>query len=203
MSRYFIIVPIPESTPERLVFPLGPNDTFDTTSYNPGLTHGRAGVEEINQVRSELEADFHPFLKKLTCTKIILGICFLLIFFGMAGVGFTMVNSNMNNPAPVFIAFIVGAVCMFGCRFIYKSRVESLATECKTAAQKVLDKHNTSFTPRGLRWVLPTYFPLWVELHKDYLWAQNAGGQQPVYMPPNMYQQPQPQYQNNNLYQQA
>jgi len=201
MSRLVIIVPIPDSTPDKVVFSIDHNDRFDTSAYNPGITHGRATTEEITQVTSELESALQPFISKVGKLKCSLIVWFLLIFAVIGFFGFTFVGAM--NPVGMFGIMIGGFILMIGGRFFYRSKVDQLASDCKAVSQKIIEGHNASLASRGLRWVMPSYYPLWVELHKDYLWAQNNnnGGQQPIYMPPNMYQQPQPQDQPQPQYQ--
>jgi len=208
MSQPNLIVAVPPSTPERLVFPLkSTNQEYDTSFYNPTFTHNRAGIEEINQIAAEIRNSRKPFASRLASAN-----CWYIFFifstlFVMVGLNFLFLD--LFDPIVALAGFLLYLIVIVTSSSILRSRLLRITAESKAAAQFILDRHAASFTARGLRWVLPAHFPMWIELHKDYLLNQNVAGQ-PVYLPPNMYQQPNlvypahgqfnPQFQNPQIY---
>ncbi len=186
-----VVINVPSSTQNCLVFPLNTsNQQFDTSFYNPGYTDGRAGVEEINQVVAEIQVARAPFVAKIKSAYC----CYIaFIFIGLLAMvclnGFLIANMGPGGAGIGFICYIIFIFIRIG---TFRSSIASISKESKATCQKVIDKYSGSFSSRGLRFFLPVHFPLWIELHKDYM-LQNPG--QPIYMPPNMYQQPQPQFQ--------
>jgi len=190
-----VTIAVPPSTPERLVFPLNTsNQQFDTSFYHPGFTDGRAGVEEINQVIAEIQVARQPYVAKIKSAYC----CYILfIFLGL----FAMIALNAFliasiGPAGAFVGFVCYMIFVIIRVTTFRTSIANISKESKATAQKIIDKNAQSFSSRGLRWFLPIYFPLWIELHKDYLLGQNTA--QPIYMPPQMYQQPGPVYPPQN-----
>lgn len=202
MSRTIIITAIPASTRERLIFPLAPNNQFDTSSYNPGFTDGRASLEEINQILTEIQAARQPLvddLHKVYCTYIL---TIILGILATAVLGFILAMTL--GVFLIFVRFVLYMILLFWSMMTFRTKIIKLNEQTKAVAQKVIDNYSGSFGSRGLRWAMPMHFPMWIELHKDYLISENPG--QPIYMPPNQYQpapiypgqgQGQPQYQDN------
>jgi len=201
-TNTLIITAAPASTHERLAFPLI-NSEFDSSFYNPGFTDGRASSEEIRQILTEIQAVRRPIfadLKKSHSRYILFVIfSFLLAFcFGF------FLATFIGSVAALF-SFVLCIFLFVIVSWNLRSKIIKATQDSQAAVNQVLEKYSGSFASRGLRWSLPINFPTWIELHKDYLLSQNAGGQ-PVYMPPNMYQQQpapvyhahgQPQYQQH------
>jgi len=184
-----VIINVPSSTQNCLVFPLNTsNQQFDTSFYNPGYTDGRAGIEEINQVVAEIQVARAPFVAKIKSAYC----CYIaFIFIGLLAMvclnGLLIASIGAPGAGIGFICYIIFIFIRVS---TFRSTIAGISKDSKATCQKVIDKYSGSFTSRGLRWFLPVHFPLWIELHKDYM-LQTAG--QPIYMPPNMYQQPIPQ----------
>lgn len=184
------IISNPASTPQRLIFPLKPNQQFDTSFYNPAMTSGGASPEEINQVLTEIQAARQPIMAKIMSIQQCFILLIALSFFGMMGLTIFLILSR--SPLAGVLSFFLGLILIGLSPLILRSKTAKLTQESKAAVQQVLDQYNSYFTLRGLRWVLPDRFPRWIELHKDYLSTPNPD--QPTYTPPDMYQQPTPDY---------
>jgi len=189
-SNSRIIVAAPASTAERLIFPLR-NTEFDSSFYNPSFTDGRAGTEEIRQVLTEIQAVRQPIFANLKKAQTCYVLFVVLSLLAMFCLGFFL--AVFIDPTVAFLSFVIFLFLFVIASWNLRSKVLQAMKDSQAAVNQVLEKYSGSFSSRGLRWSLPAHFPSWIELHKDYLLSQNAGGQ-PVYMPPNMYQQPAPIY---------
>jgi len=189
-----IIIAIPPTTAYTVVFPFDAiGKRFDSGFYSPGVTDGRATIEEINHVLADIENTRRPI-----ASKIMSAICCYIISL-LAVVGcyvFGMVSIAGTSPESIpflVIGFIVAVIAVI---WVFIARVRKVNEELKTKCQEVANRHNQNFSSRGLRWHIPVHFPRWVELWKDYVnqgQGQNFPGQQPVYMPP-VQQQPYANY---------
>jgi len=167
MPRPNIII-IPSTNNFTIVFPSNSSSvTFDSTSYSPFLTDGRAQLEEINQVLREIENTKKPFTSKVN--KIICA--FVATLFIAFSCFIPMLVSVMQAGARLrsaigLIGFIMLILTIIG---ICLKEIQRINKEERKACQEIVKKVNQDFSGRGLRWHLPLYFPKWVELWKDYI----------------------------------
>jgi len=207
MTHVTHIIVIPPTTPYTVVFPHSPvTGQFDTSFYSPMLTDGRAHPEEINRVLRELEAAGIPLTKRYKANVCCFILTLMLSIFAFMTFTFLMVSVN---PALIPIGVVLLAVVniLTGSNFMKKIKHHNV--EFRRLSQEVIDRANQEFSYKGLRWVLPTLFPRWVELWKDYQPQNdmNTGVQQPYanYGPggaaqPQFQQNFYPGYQNNAGY---
>ncbi len=176
MSNQSAMAGIPPSSAYTLVFP-SPNfdSKFDSSSYTPNLTDGKASTQEINQVLSYIETTIKPFNEKIKRAGYIL-LAYVILSFLPAAILF-FAKGDKSPPFIVsIIAFCAGAIIGLVLWIAYINKVDAkMLPKCK----EVVERHNQDFFSRGLRWHLPTSFPRWVELWKDY--SQPQG--QPINVP--------------------
>jgi len=108
---------------------------------------------------------------------------FALLFLGMFGLfsmmcslddGYT--NDEYTDDEDVddfgfamLLYFIAVIVCSIGLQI----RGKKAFSKAKKSIQALIDRNRSVMEPLGLRWNLPTHFPYWIELCKDYQ-AQTA-----------------------------
>jgi hypothetical protein len=198
-------IKVPKTSPSVIIIPyeeLG--NKFDTSAYSPALTDGRASLEEINQVLNDLEATRAPFT-----SKILGNICYyILSTFLMIGAIALCAAFVKKHGKGMLVLIICSVVMYIAVIIVLTKRSKRLNAQLIAECKAVADRHNSSFASRGLRWYVPSHFPRWVELWKDYNrgQAQTQGQGQPIYVPPvnqqpishqTMEGQPQPQFQQN------
>ncbi len=167
---------------------------FDSASYYPHLTDGKASTEEINHVLREIEKVQKPFNSQLLSVLI----CYIIFLF--TSVGFYavfMMNFTELDIAIIAIYFVLFVAAVVFNLIIYVTRTRGIREKMKLKCKNVTEKHNQYFMKRGLRWHIPEKFPKCIELWKDEK-PQNFGNQQPSWNFEG-HNQPQPQqnyYQN-------
>jgi len=179
-----IIIGAPPTTEYTVVFQFDQiGKRFDTGFYTPGLTGGRASLEEINHVLADIENTRRPIASKAISAVC----CYILSLFACIGVYiFALISISDSAPdmIPFFIiAFIASMILVI---VVFIVRIRKINEETKTKCKAVADRHNQNFASRGLRWHIPVNFPSWIELWKDYQ-VQNSAG---MYLPPPVNQQP-------------
>ncbi len=138
------VVSVPPSTPQVLVFPWDNKlKRFNTFSYNPQLTEGRANAQEIEAFLAEIQVPADEFVKQYShlwappCWRVIpYLICFLSPF------GFILLFYTIKQ--------------------VFNS-VEKM-DQVKQRARIIIKEKERHFLQKDLKWVIPNYFPRWIEL---------------------------------------
>jgi hypothetical protein len=164
---------IPPTSAYTIVFPSPAFDAkFDSSSYYPTLTDGKASTQEITQVLSDIESTIKPFNEKIKRAGYIFLLYVILSF--LPALYFFFAKGDKSVAFIVSIAaFCAGAIVglvIWICCYIRKVDAKMLP-KC----QEAIDRHNQDFAQKGLRWHLPPSFPRWVELWKDYKRPQGVG----------------------------
>jgi len=172
MSNQTATAGIPPTTQYTIIFP-SPNfdSKFDFGFYSPNLTEGRASTQEITQVLSDIESTIKPFNEKIKKAGFILLAYVILSFLPSVCLFFAKGDKSAAFIVSI-VAFCVGAIAGLVIWICYIQKVDAkMVPKC----QEKIDRHNQDFVHRGLRWHLPTSFPRWVELWKDYSQPQGVG----------------------------
>jgi len=207
MSRVHIVL-IPPTTHYTIVFPFNNfSKSFDGGFYSPVLTDGRAHPDEVNRVLRDIETTQKPFASKMLKAFCCYFVTLMLLVFGFIPF---MIFFVPRNPTLIPVGIIGFMALIITTIVIFIKSVKRTNENSRNACLAVVERANQEFSTRGLRWHLPTHFPRWIELWKDYV-GQPQMGAQPIYMPP-VNQQPygnygvpnqggqmgaQPQFQNN------
>ena len=195
---------VPRTTRNTIIFPAkGWSRKLDSRSYDPSQTEGRVTLEEVKQVLREMETIQRPFNR---------WIIFIRILFAILAIGgsvltrigiycsdtqrFVCVDGYCSwvedNNYGLLIGSIVGGFLGFCLLVIlYFVIYYLLIARSRIPALALFNRINPNFTTRGLKWRLPTHFPMWIELTKVNATNTQPVGE-PVYLPPPMTQQ----YQN-------
>ncbi len=170
MSRQNQTIAIPPSTEFTIVFPSMNFDSkldsrFDSSFYSPNLTDGKALTQEISQFLNDIEKAIKPFTSKIRRALYYLLLYIVLSFFVL--LYFILTRSGVLIRGSV--GYIVGIVVSILILAVYVSKIEEkMILKCQETTQRL----NNNFVSRGLRWHLPSRFPRWIELQKDYKKAQ-------------------------------
>jgi len=184
-------IPIPPSTPFTLIFARSAAvKGFDTNSYTPELTDGKATKEEIDTFLKEIYAVTKPYNRMANCAFLIF---ILWIIFSMFGFMIGIVFLSLNNSNSIVWIVIVFVVLFLLSVFIFVFTTVHASKKSKQKAELVLNKNKERFSERGLRWVIPAHFPRWIELHKDYMMQGGNQGHFQIEIPSLAFQQ-QPMY---------
>jgi len=153
------------------------------------LTDGKALPEEVNRVLKDVEIVQKPFNSK--ALKASCCYCFICIgYLGLIPILFYGIPSNF-----ALISIPIIGVLIFTVLTLFIKKLEKKAKEtAREACLAVVERANQEFSPRGLRWHLPDYFPRWIELWKDYI-GQPQINTEPQYQT-NYY----PGYENNAVH---
>jgi len=187
---------IPATSAQTVIFPKGFSG-FDSGSYVPIQTGGRAHIQEINQVLNELDA-----ANKTKNPKILGAIClYIFLIFGIMILFILFIVFVAWKSTVVLMISIFGMIFgIFAVVFLLIKMISNANESAKNAAKAVVEKYQPAFESRGLRWHIPANFPNWVELHND--WRVEDFHAQNYYVPPvghqyqnvvYQHQQPQPQ----------
>jgi len=153
---------IPPTTDITLVFPKT-DGKFYTDYYTPTLTGNRLSLEDTAQFMKKVDAiRFNPEDSRLEGQVVkYLVLCWFLEYafahlFSYLGI----LNEDQAKTymwTAIVITFVMGA-CFNG----------HIDQKQKEAIQKMVDEQNETLKSKGLRWNLPSEFPAWIELCKDY-----------------------------------
>ena len=174
MTRQTSTITIPPTTEFTIVFPSINFDSkldskFDSSFYSPNLTDGRASVQEIMQVLTNIESTIKPFTSQIR--RALYYLLFYIVFSFFVLLYFIFTVSGILILAT--IAYVVGIVASILILALCVSRIEEkMILKC----QEIIQRHNNNFVSRGLRWHLPTRFPRWIELRKDYNKSRGIAG---------------------------
>ena len=197
-------IKVPTTTQSTIIFPgKGWSRKFDTSLYNPSQTEGRVTLEELKEVLEQMETIQKPYRRWILFFRILY---FILAIFGAVLTRIGIYNSytqryecidgycywvNETNTGLLIGSIVGGFFGVLLLTFIYFVIYFLIIARSKIPAQALFNRINPNFTTRGLKWRLPTHFPLWIELTK-----LNTNNTQPIgeplYLPPPMTQQ----YQN-------
>ncbi len=124
------------------------------------MTGGRASVEEINKVLDLLDVIARnspsPFQALFTLSMRFI-IPLLIIFYFI---------SNCDGRH-YFILFYFAIYFIFNVFYVRRSHVKR-TKEAQGQVQKILEMSKDSFERKGLRWNIPTVFPTYIELLREY-----------------------------------
>jgi len=145
--------PVPSSTPGHIIFPYDiKTRSFQIYSYTPHQTQHRLSYEEVEsfleQVNTSIKkwhAENSFFYDPSFIFYLILIICAVLL------------------P----LLFILIIVLVFAEKRVLKELNESIAI-----AKEVIRANNPHFESRGLRWIAPYRFPLYIELETNFRGSQ-------------------------------
>ena len=180
MSAQTTPVAVPQTTEYTVVFPaIDFESKFDSSFYAPNLTDGRASVQEITQVLSDLESTRKPFVKQIRRAGCLIVSYSVLSFLAFLYFLLTMDAGSGGMIIAAIIAFFIGIIASLVILILYLKGVDA---KMKPKCQETIDRHNQNFLPRGLRWHLPANFPKWIELWKDYYQPQGVRNQ-PIGVP--------------------
>jgi len=150
---------VPLTSDEVLVFPYDQcicRMSFLKTNYYSGMTDNRASLEYVKSVLAQADAICRPrlagprwFTLSLTIANLFWVISFILI------------NNYYESFMKVF--YVIFALVIVSL-FLYKRR----AHDAGNKMQEVVDIENAKLKEVGLRWKVPSDFPIWIELHKLY-----------------------------------
>lgn len=187
-----VLISVPPSTDQVLVFPLDiQTQSFDSKFYSPNFTDCRASPEEISQILSQLTTIWSSACSKAKSAKsdmdcmnlIAFFVCFLLLF-------------AIYVISPLFlILFIILQ------RGSYNDKLSKISKDCNAQVTSYIDVVNQDFMMRGLKWHIPTSFPYWIELWKDY--AQGSLPNYTTNLDQQYYQPPYVSNFNTTTYQQG
>ena len=194
---------VPTSTDYTIVITYsGTQKKFDRTLYAPAMTGGRATSEEVKQVLLGLE---NVLPKSSSTWSAVPG-----IFFVVALASFFYLQMWRNGyMMQIYSVFAVCTLILL-CALVCKSD-SAKHKKARAQADAFIQGVQPSFEARGLRWHLPSVFPYYVQLFKDYReqgTAQNISqvpqglpqtnnttqSTYPMYLPP-----PNNQYNGDNL----
>ena len=144
-SAYVMDKRVPPSTPQVLVFPWDHKlKRFNTSSYNPQFTEGRTNAQEIEAFLAEIQVPVDEYVAEFghlwapPCWLVLLHlICYLLLPIGI-----------------ILICYHV--------KQINESKVK--LDEVRQRAGIIAKEKGGHFLQKDLMWVLPNYFPRWIEL---------------------------------------
>jgi len=143
--RYYLQTPIPSSTPQVLVFPFDYQNTkrFNTSSYMPQLTQGRATIQEIEAFLDEIQVPVDEYVKKFS--HLWNPPCWLIIF-------------------QVFCYLIFPLAIIMMCYQLNKISESKLkVAETRQKAEAIAKQKGVHFMQKDLMWVIPSEFPRWIE----------------------------------------
>jgi len=157
---------IPPTTAYTIIFPFDANDkNFDSSFYSPDLTNGKLSQEEVYQTLKEVEAERADVRNKFVPIARNLFILTQLCLLGMLLIAFLSPEESVNVTSYIILGLLgafFGAIGILVYKFVMHKK------EMKLKCRNVIDKHNQSFASKGLRWHIPSMFPKWIELWKDY-----------------------------------
>jgi len=149
---------LPPPTPSIIIFPFHEEtDQFDYSHYSPGLSHGKATLQEIKDALVEIQSP----LRQIEAHKHMNKGC--LIFF-LIIMGFNIIGMSIKKFDSEKILFFLAWFLLLAAYSVYKLRlIRGLESECDETL-KVL---NEDFAARGLKWHKPKNYPKSVELHNE------------------------------------
>ena len=165
-------VPIPQSTNFRLIFPyITTLGGFNSSFYNPGLTDERVTTEEVKVILEELSVvpEGNNFrTRKFVCYFIVV---FIVGMIGLSiGMPLLMLSNNTNYLPYLIVGFVVWIILSLLCFAFSLWRLQNKSIK---DGEAIIKKYKESFAERGLRWNIPSEFPRWIELWKDYVQTQH------------------------------
>lgn len=167
------IIAVPPSTSGTIVFPYRQRlNKFDTSHYNPIMTNNRVSAEEIDKFLEAVLEPIEEHRKKQFLVKYPWAIVVLIILL------------------PLFYIFMIYLLCTSG------SRTKQWE-EVKDKSRAIIKEKGAAFEQRGMVWIAPLHFPLWIELWTQPAQTQNGYGMMPMNqqmgmqnnMMPNQYNQ--------------
>ncbi len=141
--RRRVIIHIPSSTPDRLVFPLQRElSKFDINPMTVQLTGGRMSQQEIDHFFEQIQKPVEDLIN-----------------------GFKFIRSGGFICLVIICAIILPLYFFLICYLISKKEKEVAETKaCKEKIQAIAKEQNAYLSDRGLMWVVPVHAPLWIEL---------------------------------------
>ncbi len=165
------------------------------------MTQGRLGSEELAIFLSKMNKIVHKFHKDSSpncIAKLIIGnALFIVLMFISVFISVTISFYESYFFAGFFLVF--GWIFVLICIITrYNMKYKKARLEAKLEADNLIAKERECFVFRGLRWVAPAEFPIWLELWNDFKGVPNP--MIPNYNTNFNMPQMQNQYSGQNLY---
>jgi hypothetical protein len=186
-------IPIPSSIENILVFPLDrTTHKFTNIDNLPTRFEEKTSLHEINQVLTQLNDQTVQLPSRIN----VLLVSLLIIFLPWPYLIYEM--ATWTTAYPIWSWIIYGVYFVFGTTFYVKFLRDKL-NKAKTESGRIIEKQQEMFISKGMRWQLPEYFPLWIELHNnetdryvdistlDSNRQKTEQDEPNSYQPPNMY----------------
>ena len=138
------------------------------------MTDDQVFHDEVQDFLSEMNAGYRKALKsfdgQMKEKLIVLPLNILVGFIILVSY---LPYSLYEEMGAILWAIFLGFFCIFMLER-YGNQVKKEKTQVWTECQKIVEKYNETFLYRGLRWHLPEKFPLWIELCKEDMLAENV-----------------------------
>jgi len=185
-TRVVMVIPIPASTERTTIMPYSlESNTFDANQYIPT---DNTTSDEVSKFLTEVEDLLSKYQRQATskCIKYIQYLPFVA-FIATAVAIFLSITGKTVGGIPIvfpFMAlFFISVFVMAIVKCFDTSRDNKNIAEAKQNVQALIHQRAAFFKARGLNWILPTYFPRWIELWKD----QNQNLVPPMQYAPMQY----------------
>ena len=165
---------IPSSTDYTIVIGLARDEKkFDRTLYDSAMTGGRASLEEVDQVLTQIENLFPKRSSWKTIGWTTLALALLPCFYIRACYDLSILQIYL------LVVFLIMTLLFV---LAGKSNINN-NKEAYNQANMLLQRFQPSFDAKGLRWHVPKAFPNYVQLFKDY--REDKLAQDIPYNPPS------------------
>jgi len=215
------VIYVPPTTDSALVFHYDKSKKkFDRNFYTSYLTEGRSNPEQMDTFFSAIEKKINKKMDKINkLTKIFT--VWMIFGFVMFILGGFMIFSDdeysdimyddsygdYDIADTYFTGFMIYVFMLLFYSVLLQFIHRRKQKKTKKSVENYIKKHSGEFAAQGLRWNIPSAFPHWIELWKDYrvqnsypqalnapqgtynLNNNNNSGQYPVYQYPPMPQQ--------------
>jgi len=203
-------ITVPPTTQFTVIFPLK-SGAFDTTSYVSSVTDDRASLEEINNTLRDVNEARTPGKRQQGIIIFFYILSILAVIVGGA-IALAILISKTTIVIPVVVIGGTVLIIIFIC--LFRALLESNRKKQQELVRGVVNSHNQNFGRKGLRWNIPYYFPMWIELVKEYKYqvppqqmamgnhqqGMNFGGNNMMRMGQDMYAQQNMGYEGYQIY---
>jgi len=186
-------IPIPTSIENILVFPLDrTTHKFTNIDKLPTNFEEKTSLHEINQVLTQLDDQTVQLPSRIN----VLLVSLLIIFLPWPYLIYKM--ATWTEVYPIWEWIIYGVYFVFSTTLYVKFLKDKL-NKAKSESGRRIEKQQEIFVSKGMKWQLPEYFPLWIELHNNETTARHVDistldsrhnteqDESTSYQPPNMY----------------
>ena len=164
-------ISVPSSTNDIIVFPWDKSSKkYKRTEYSPSLTDGRATPDQVDDFLRIMDAIVQEKMSSsafdASINTLKYGVPLGTIMYGIQD----SFNFSLQTIVVLVISWITG---WYLSEVLEKQRKRSNAERIKQELKNALEKKSLeqrflAFQQKGLRWKIPSFFPQWIELHKDY-----------------------------------